>query len=441
LGAENTLQQVRPVGDLKGLVAGGKDADGNAKAFAWQDKGFYLGSPEIDSEEITYVYTTVSVNAGDILEFDWEGYDTDGGSNLGTEDYQNNVWYKVGGFGSREDYEGIITTPNSRETRKYVFATTGVYTVSWGYRRYTPDWQVENGLKLYNVKVYSEGAPKLTVRFDALANWDTGGKDARGMDDTYVGWAREVEDFATLRAPEIGPGGITYVYTTVTVDSGDSIQFEWSPSCDAAADHLWFNVGAVGNPETAFVEKTSGEADYSPVSYEFTTAGTYALYWAYSRDIDSPGAGENTGRIRNINIMTSGDEVKADMTPRVNVNAFNVNEFKGGMATGTTGPVLEPADNWFLEYGTAMAGLVSGSEISYMYTTVNVQAGDTLSFRWKKGPAYTDAGWDGSDGDERLWNRYMCFNVDSIGDKDNCVSAVNRTQDWVTVEYTGVTAA
>ena len=95
---------------------------------------------------------------------------------------------------------------------------------------------------------------------------------------------------------------ISTISTTVTVEAGATLFFDWDVCCEKIYDNLYFLVDGKEVYELNS-EMTARFNGWKTVRYTFRNAGTYTVTWSYVKD-EGTSYGDDVGVLDNVTLVS-----------------------------------------------------------------------------------------------------------------------------------------
>ncbi len=168
----------------------------------------------------------------------------------------------------------------------------------------------------------------------------------------------------------------TYMYTTTTLPTPQTLTFRWTVSSEANWDYLEFYIDGI------LMNRISGAVGWQRNGYALA-AGTHTLYWRYIKD-GSVNAGADAGYV---------DEVELPTLPNA-VENYELGLFTSGSPVGGEDiPSIWCGQTSAYYYGgdSAKSGLITHNQNTYMYNTQELYFPQVLTFWWA---VSSEANWD-----------------------------------------------
>ena len=245
------------------------------------------------------VSTTVFLNYGDQFKFEYICWL----SNSTYSDWTPNFTWTVQAPGS-STLLNLDQTANIRNwtTRTYTAFTTGFYTFTWTYSRPERGWEIEptDEVCVRNCEIVN-GIVDWPSLYSAL-NVDDGTLQFNNGAD-YGWWSDYWFEDSIATSANIGQSSSdATLTTTVQMNAGDKLRFQYYVSSEQNYDYLIFRV----NGSTVFTE--SGLVDWEWYDWTAPSAGSYQFEWVYHKD-SSINRGLDCAKLDFVELIPSGSPV------------------------------------------------------------------------------------------------------------------------------------
>ena len=325
-----------------------------------------MGLPYYTDLEMEYpacVATDTYMSAGSQLKFDFK---------ISCEEYDRFCLYVNGA--KWEDFsvaQGYGGWSGSYDWQTYVFTAPadGNYSFRWQYTEDSTGRQGFNHVWLDNVELVGVVMPELSALAQAM---NASGCTLDYTNDSAYPWvAAQYDGVPVGRSNHTDihdDMASSYITATVNMAAGDTLSFDYLVSSEEECDGFCF----YANDELMFFE--SGILDWQSYAYTAESSGSYTFKWEYMRD-DGDWEGDDCVYIKNVNISGGAAIELSALAQAMNAS---------GCTLDYTNDSAYP---WVAaQYDGVPVGRSNHTDIhddmasSYITATVNMAAGDTLSF-------------------------------------------------------------